>query len=67
MNKAMQLVVALIILVFTVVMAGLMYVYLPYVLWTSGNTGLAIVYILWNVVGPMLLKHMKSTLDGFKK
>ncbi|WNA13832.1 hypothetical protein [Enterococcus phage vB_Efa_VP14] len=67
MNKTIQLVVALIILVFTVVMAGLMYVYLPYVLWTSGNTGLAIVYILWNVFGPMLLKRMKSTLEGFKK
>lgn len=67
MNKAIQLVVALIILVFTVVMAGVMYVYLPYVLWTSGNTGLAIVYILWNVVGPMLLKRMKSTLEGYNK
>lgn len=67
MNKAMQLLVALIILVFTVGMAGVMYVYLPYVLWTSGDTGLAIVYILWNVFGPMLLKGMKSTLDGFKK
>lgn len=67
MNKAIQLVVALIILVFTVVMAGLMYVYLPYVLWTSGNTGLAIVYILWNVFGPMLLTGMKSTLEGFNK
>lgn len=65
MNKAMQLVVALIILVFTVVMAGLMYVHLPYVLWTSGNTGLAIVYILWNVFGPMLLKRMNSTLEGY--
>ncbi|QLF85370.1 hypothetical protein vBEfaS271_01 [Enterococcus phage vB_EfaS-271] len=67
MNKAIQLVVALIILVFTVVMAGLMYVYLPYVLWTSGNTGLAIVYILWNVFGPMLLTRMKSTLEGYNK
>lgn len=71
MNKAIQLVVALIILVFTVVMAGLMaglmYVYLPYVLWTSGNTGLAIVYILWNVFGPMLLTGMKSTLEGYNK
>ncbi|WZP35207.1 hypothetical protein [Enterococcus phage vB_Efs22_KEN09] len=65
MNKAIQLVVALIILVFTVVMAGLMYVYLPYVLWTSGNTGLAIVYMLWNVFGPMLLKRMGSTLEGY--
>ncbi|AUR80904.1 hypothetical protein [Enterococcus phage PMBT2] len=65
MNKAIQLVIALIILVFTVVMAGLMYVYLPYVLWTSGNTGLAIVYILWNVFGSMLLKRMKSTLEGY--
>ncbi|AXC33963.1 putative membrane protein [Enterococcus phage vB_EfaS_LM99] len=67
MNKAIQLVVALIILVFTVGMAGLMYVYLPYVLWTSGNTGLAIVYILWNVFGPMLLTRMKSTLEGYNK
>ncbi|QNL31325.1 hypothetical protein TV51_66 [Enterococcus phage vB_EFaS_TV51] len=67
MNKAIQLVVALIILVFTVVMAGLMYVYLPYVLWTSGNTGLAIVYILWNVFGPMLLTRMKTTLEGYNK
>ncbi|WZP34579.1 hypothetical protein [Enterococcus phage vB_Efs4_KEN02] len=67
MNKAIQLVVALIILVFTVVMAGLMYVYLPYVLWTSGNTGLAIIYILWNVFGPMLLTRMKSTLEGYNK
>ena len=67
MNKAIQLVVALIILVFTVVMAGLMYVYLPYVLWTSGNTGLAVVYILWNVFGPMLLTRMKSTLEGYNK
>lgn len=63
----MQLVVALIILVFTVGMAGLMYVYLPYVLWTSGKTGLAIVYILWNVFGRMLLTGMKSTLEGFNK
>lgn len=67
MNKGMQVLVALIIMVFTVGMAGVMYVYLPYVLWTSGDTSLAIVYILWNVVGPMLLKRMKSTLDGFKK
>ncbi|QBZ70288.1 hypothetical protein [Enterococcus phage vB_EfaS_Ef5.3] len=67
MNKAIQLVVALIILVFTVVMAGLMYVYLPYVLWTSGNTGLAIIYILWNVFGPMLLTRMKTTLEGYNK
>lgn len=67
MNKGMQLVVALIILVFTVGMAGLMYVYLPYVLWTSGNTGLAIVYILWNVFGRMLLTGMKSTLEWFNK
>lgn len=67
MNKAIQLLVALIILVFTVVMAGLMYVYLPYVLWTSGNTGLAIVYILWNVFGPMLLTRMKTTLEGYNK
>ncbi|WKV24196.1 hypothetical protein [Enterococcus phage SSMH02] len=67
MNKVIQLVVALIILVFTVVMAGLMYVYLPYVLWKSGNTGLAIVYILWNVFGPMLLKRMNTTLDGYNK
>lgn len=67
MNKAIQLVVALIILVFTVVMAGLMYVYLPYVLWTSGNTGLAIVYILWNVFGRMVLTRMNTTLDGYNK
>lgn len=67
MNKAIQLVVALIILVFTVVMGGVMYVYLPYVLWTSDNTGLAIVYILWNVFGPMVLKRMKSTLEGYNK
>lgn len=65
MNKVMQLLVALIILVFTVGMAGLMYVYLPYVLWTSGNTGLAIVYILWNVLGRMVLTGMKSTLEGY--
>lgn len=63
----MQVLVTLIILVFTVGMAGVMYVYLPYVLWTSGNTGLVIVYILWNVFGPMLLKRMKSTLDTYKK
>ncbi|UMO76561.1 hypothetical protein [Enterococcus phage phiSHEF10] len=67
MNKAIQLVVALIILVFTVVMAGLMYVYLPYVLWTSGNTGLAIVYILWNLLGRMVLTRMKTTLEGYNK
>ncbi len=67
MNKGMQVLVALIIMVFTVGMAGVMYVYLPYVLWTSDNSGLAIVYILWNVVGPMVLKRMKSTLYGFKK
>ncbi|WZP35166.1 hypothetical protein [Enterococcus phage vB_Efs19_KEN07] len=67
MNKGMQFVTALIILVFTVGMAGLMYVYLPYILWTSGNTGLAIVYILWNVFGRMLLTGMKSTLEGYNK
>lgn len=67
MNKGMQVLVALIIMVFTVGMAGVMYVYLPYVLWTSGDTGLAIVYILWNVFGPIVLTHMKSTLEGFKK
>lgn len=67
MNKVGQLLVALIILVFTLGMSGLMYVYLPYVLWTSGNTGLAIVYILWNVFGRMLLTGMKSTLEGYKK
>lgn len=67
MNKGMQALVALIILVFTVGMAGLMYVYLPYVLWTSGNTGLAIVYILWNVLGRMVLTGMKSTLEGYSK
>ncbi|QMS42015.1 hypothetical protein TV217_65 [Enterococcus phage vB_EFaS_TV217] len=67
MNKAIQLVVALIILVFTVVMAGLMYVYLPYMLWVSGNTGLAIVYILWNLLGRMVLTRMKTTLEGYNK
>lgn len=67
MNKAMELVVALIILVFTVVMAGLMYVYLPYALLVSGHTGLAITYILWNVFGRIVLTHMKSTLEGFNK
>lgn len=67
MNKVSQLLVATIILVFTVGMAGLMYVYLPYVLWTSGNTGLAIVYILWNVFGRMLLTGMKHTLEGYNK
>ncbi|QBZ69170.1 hypothetical protein [Enterococcus phage vB_EfaS_Ef6.1] len=67
MNKAGQLLVAVIILVFTLGMSGLMYVYLPYVLWTSGNTGLAIVYILWNVFGRMLLTGMKSTLEGYNK
>lgn len=65
MNKLTQIVTATIILVFTVVMAGLMYVYLPYALWVSGHTGLAITYILWNVFGPMLLKRMKSTLEGY--
>ncbi|ASZ75645.1 hypothetical protein phiSHEF4_52 [Enterococcus phage phiSHEF4] len=67
MNKAMQLLVALIILVFTVGMAGVMYVYLPYVLWTSGDTGLAIVYILWNLLGRMVLTRMKTTLEGYNK
>lgn len=67
MNKGLQVLVALIIMVFTVGMAGVMYVYLPYVLWVSGNPGLAIVYILWDVVGPMVLKRMKSTLDGYNK
>lgn len=67
MNKVGQLLVALIILVFTLGMSGLMYVYLPYVLWTSGNTSLAIVYILWNVFGRMLLRGMKSTLEGYNK
>lgn len=67
MNKGMQALVGLIIMVFTVVMAGLMYVYLPYVLWTSGNTGLAIVYILWNLLGHMVLTRMKTTLEGYNK
>lgn len=67
MNKGMQALVALIIMVFTVGMAGVMYVYLPYMLWVSGNTGLAIVYILWNLLGHMVLTRMKSTLDGFNK
>lgn len=65
MNKLTQIVTATIILLFTVGMAGLMYVYLPYALWVSGHTGLAITYILWNVFGPMLLKRMKSTLEGY--
>lgn len=67
MNKVGQLVVALIIMVFTLGMTGLMYVYLPYILWTSGNTGLAIAYILWNVFGLMVLTGMKSTLEGYNK
>lgn len=67
MNKLMQFVTATIILVFTVVMVGLMYVYLPYALWVSGHTGLAITYILWNVFGRIVLTHMKSTLEGFNK
>ncbi|MGV2809905.1 hypothetical protein [Enterococcus faecalis] len=67
MNKAGQLVVALIIMVFTLGMAGVMYVYLPYILWTSGNTGLAIAYILWNVFGRTVLTGMKSTLEGYIK
>ncbi|WWT35105.1 hypothetical protein [Enterococcus phage vB_Efa_ZAT1] len=65
MNKGMQVLVATIILVFTVGMAGLMYVYLPYILWVSGNTGLAIVYILWNVLGYKVLTRLKSTLEGY--
>lgn len=67
MNKLTQIVTATIILLFTVGMAGVMYVYLPYVLLTSGNTALAIVYVLWNVFVPIVLTHMKSTLEGFKK
>lgn len=67
MNKGLQVLVALIIMVFTVGMAGLMYVYLPYALWVSGHTGLAITYILWNVFGRIALTHMKSTLEGFNK
>lgn len=67
MNKVGQLVVALIIMAFTLGMAGVMYVYLPYILWTSGNTGLAIVYILWCLFGRMVLTGMKSTLEGYKK
>ncbi|WVM05079.1 membrane protein [Enterococcus phage KEF1] len=67
MNKGMQALVALIIMVFTVGMAGVMYVYLPYMLWVSGNTGLAIVYILWNLLGHMVLTRMKTTLEGYNK
>lgn len=67
MNKLIQFVTATIILLFTVVMAGLMYVYLPYALWTSSHTGLAITYILWNVFGRIVLTGMKSTLEGFNK
>ncbi|ANT41037.1 hypothetical protein BI091_gp58 [Enterococcus phage SANTOR1] len=67
MNKGMQALVALIIMVFTVGMAGVMYVYLPYMLWVSGNTGLAIVYILWNLLGRMVLTRMKTTLEGYNK
>ncbi|UIE13708.1 hypothetical protein [Enterococcus phage EFap02] len=67
MNKVGQLVVALIIMVFTLGMTGVMFVYLPYILWTSGNTGLAIVYILWCLFGRMVLTGMKSTLEGYKK
>lgn len=67
MNKVGQLLVALIILVFTLGMSGLMYVYLPYVLWTSGNTGLAITYIVWNVFGRIVLTGMKKTLEGYNK
>lgn len=67
MNKGMQVLVALIIMVFTVGMAGVMYVYLPYILWVSGNTGLAIVYILWNLLGRMVLTRMKTTLEGYNK
>ncbi|UYB00578.1 hypothetical protein OLACOIGA_00016 [Enterococcus phage vB_Efa29212_2e] len=67
MNKGMQALVALIIMVFTVGMAGLMYVYLPYALYVSGHTGLAIVYILWNLLGRMVLTRMKTTLEGYNK
>lgn len=67
MNKGMQALVALIIMVFTVGMAGVMYLYLPYMLWVSGNTGLAIVYILWNLLGHMVLTRMKTTLEGYNK
>lgn len=63
----MQALVALIIMVFTVGMAGVMYLYLPYMLWVSGNTGLAIVYILWNLLGHMVLTRMKTTLEGYNK
>lgn len=67
MNKAMQLVVALIILVFTLGMTGLTLIYVPYVLLTSGNTALVIVYVLWCLFGRIALTHMKSTLEGFNK
>lgn len=67
MNKLTQFVTATIILVFTVGMAGLMYVYLPYTLLVSGHTGLAITYILWNVFGRIVLTGMKSTLEGFNE
>lgn len=67
MNKGMQLTVALIITVFSLGMTGLTLIYVPYVLVTSGNTPLAIVYTSWCLLGRMVLTRMKSTLDGYKK
>lgn len=67
MNKGMQALVALIIIIFTLGMRGLTIIYVPYVLVTSGNTPLAIVYTLWCLLGRMVLTRMKSTLDGYKK
>lgn len=67
MNKGMQALVALIIIVFSLGMAGLTLIYVPYVLLTSGKTALAIVYISWCLFGRKVLTRMKTTLDGFKK
>lgn len=67
MNKLMQFVIATIFLVFAVGMGVLIYAYLPYALWVSGHTGLAITYILWNVFGRIVLTDTKSTLEGFNK
>ena len=67
MNKLTQIVTATIILLFTVGMAGLMYVYLPYALYVSGHTGLAITYIAWNVFGRIVLRGMENTLEGYNK
>lgn len=63
----MQLVVALISIVFSLGMRGLTLIYVPYVLLTSGNTVLAIVYTVWCLFGNMVLTRMKSTLEGYKK